>query len=150
MILILSYSQLQLKNAGIQYQKANSDARATITAGLKQKIENLKVYAERLNSGLRNVVFRSMPSSLSGKLIAKELTVNKASMDSVFITNLNGQRFDPNNILMYSKDQTITGSVSVDTLVSDKITVRSLNGVQVNGTYNPSRHIACRPLNVFV
>lgn len=102
---------------------------------MKQKIENLKEYADTLNSGLRNVVFKSVPSSLSGKLIAKHLTVNSASMDSVFIANLNGQRFDPNNILMYSKDQTITGSVFVDNLVSDKITVRSLNGIQVNGMY---------------
>lgn len=100
---------------------------------LQDKILQTNASVHSLLDNLRNVVFKSSPSTLSGRLVVDQIEVRNANMDSVIISKLNGQSFDPKNILMYSKDQKLTGTITANKMVADTIAVGSLNNIKIEG-----------------
>lgn len=106
-------------------------------------MKELNLIVNQLSSKSKNLISKSRPSSLSGRLIMKELIINSASMDSVSVTLLNDQSFRPENILMNNKDQRLIGKVSVDNIVADKITVNSLKTMKLDGMSNNFMLCSC-------
>lgn len=98
---------------------------------LRNEIAESVQTVQKLVRNLGSVVFKSKPSTLSGRLTVDNLKIHNANMDSVVISTLNGQSFDPNNILMHSRNQKLTGLVSANLIASDTLLVNSLNHVNI-------------------
>lgn len=127
--------QLALNNAQVRQLTLTDPVKVpTMPAHtLRNEIVTSVGTVQRLVNGLRNIVFKSKPSTLSGRLITDNLKIHNANMDSVVITTLNGKNFNPNNLLMHNRHQKLTGMVSANLLASDVLTVGSLNSVDTQG-----------------
>ncbi|XP_046405318.1 uncharacterized protein LOC124170562 [Ischnura elegans] len=78
------------------------------------------------------VVMRSTPGHISGKIyFHQSLLLRKSSMESLTVNYLNGKIFDPSNMLRYSSEQKLPGTLSLNTLETRKLNCKELNGINM-------------------
>ena len=137
-ILITLSSQFQLvQNNATVRSLINIHEEEPKLSAIRLREEISQVLGDALslsNSSIKKIVFKSKPSTFLKRLVAEKLVIRNANMDSVTIKKLNGKTFDPKNILMYSKDQKLSGKITVNKIVADSIAVGSLNDIRVEGT----------------
>lgn len=115
----------------VNLTKEDSTTMILTRSELEEGIEKARGLAFRLADSLKNIVFKSSPSSLSGRLTTTKLYSSNINMESVYISKLNGVDFDPSKFLMYNKDQRLTGKITAETINVDSLHVSSLNHFKI-------------------
>lgn len=62
-----------------------------------------------------------------------DLTIDQMEANVIDVEILNGKRTDFENFLSFANDQTIPGTIDLDTLKTNVLNVSSLNGISVEG-----------------
>lgn len=140
----LIVKKLAVKNTNIRsfklIQNISTEVPLVSAPELRDKLNQAQEDVHSIRRRMGNVVSKSLPSSMSGRLRANQLHIAMASMDSVSISILNGRSFNPTKVLMTNKDQRLTGKITVDVVTSDNVTVGSLNSLKVEDLLRRTGH----------
>lgn len=125
----LTVDEMELKSFTIQNLKVNPPGvklEATPTE-IRKELERLE---EESNSILAE--FESAKREIRYR-IHDDLVINRLRASHIHVRKFNDRAFDLRNIVSVTKNQTLSGSIRINHLIADTLSVPSINGIPVKG-----------------
>lgn len=125
------FNQANVKHVNVQPdgETLNMDS-SQLNDQVNDMLEELKQVSEILD----DIVYKSVPGTIEGELVVLgDLEIENGYIDQLNISKINDKPFQPDKLLTYSGEQVITGAVTVDTLITDKLYAESMNGKLLSG-----------------